>query len=170
MCRSPSETVPSADRTRVGPRFHLSRVSGSSLPNPGIQKASDSLGRHQCRAHPALSTINIATGSQISGFFQPHLCLAARCELTFHRFHYRLFLSFESSVPCTNVFKLRVPRQWKPGLFSGSSRLRFASGSRSSPASTFVTCGSCASRGLSCLPQLVVAVGFFAFLLRETVL
>ena len=83
---------------------------------------------------------------------------------------YRLFLSFESSVPCTSVFTFRVPRQWKPGLFSGSSRLRFASGSRSSPASTFVPCGSCASRGLSCFPQLLVAVGFFAFLLRETVL
>src|SRR5712692_9942177 len=83
---------------------------------------------------------------------------------------YRLFLSFESSVPCTSDFTFRVPRQWKPGLFSGSSRLRFASGFRSSPASTFVPCGSCASRGLPCLPQLVVAVGFFAFLLRETVL
>jgi hypothetical protein len=86
------------------------------------------------------------------------------CEL------YRLFLSFESSVPCTSVFTFRVPRQWKPGLFSGSSRLRFASGSRSSTASTFVPCGSCASRGLSCFPQLLVAVGFLAFLLRETVL
>src|SRR5216684_2619751 len=83
---------------------------------------------------------------------------------------YRLFLSFESSVPCTSVFTFRVPRQWKPGLFSGSSRLRFASGSRSSTASTFVPCGSCDSRGLSCFPQLLVAVGFFAFLLRETVL
>ena len=83
---------------------------------------------------------------------------------------YRLFLSFESSVPCTSVFTFRVPRQWKPGLFSGSSRLRFASGSRSSTASTFVSCGPCASRGLSCFPQLLVAVGFFAFLLRETVL
>ena len=83
---------------------------------------------------------------------------------------YRLFLSFESSVPCTSVFTFRVPRQWKPGLFSGSSRLRFASGSRSSLASTFVPCGSCASRGLSCFPQPLVAVGFFAFLLRETVL
>ena len=83
---------------------------------------------------------------------------------------YRLFLSFESSVPCTSVFTFRVPRQWKPGLFSGSSRLRFASGSRSSTASTFVPCGSRASRGLSCLPQLLAAVGFLAFLLRETVL
>src|SRR6266853_3977233 len=83
---------------------------------------------------------------------------------------YRLFLLFESSVPCTSVFTFRVPRQWKPGLFSGSSRLRFASGSRSSPASTLVPCGSCASRDLSCFPQLLVAVGFFAFLLRETVL
>src|SRR5258708_2610118 len=81
---------------------------------------------------------------------------------------YRLLLSFESSFPCPGVFTFRVPRQWKPGLFSGSSRLRFASGSRSSPASTFVPCGSCASRGLSCFPQLLVAVGFFAFLLRET--
>src|SRR6266581_1508716 len=85
-------------------------------------------------------------------------------------YSFKQFLSFESSVPCTSVFTFRVPRQWKPGLFSGSSRLRFASGSRSSPASTFVPCGSCASRGLSCFPQLVVAVGFFAFLLRETVL
>jgi hypothetical protein len=83
---------------------------------------------------------------------------------------YRLFLSFESSVPCTSVFTFRVPRQWKPGLFSGSNRRRFASGSRSSTASTFVPCGSSASRGLSCFPQLLVAVGFFAFLLRETVL
>src|SRR6202166_954542 len=83
---------------------------------------------------------------------------------------YGLFLSFESSVPCTSVFTFRVPRQWKPGLFSGSSRLRFASGSRSSPASSFVPCGSCASIGLSCFPKLPVAVGFFAFLLRETVL
>ena len=83
---------------------------------------------------------------------------------------YRLFSSFESSVPCTSVFTFRVPRQWKPGLFSGSSRLRFASGSRSLTASTFVPCGSCASRGLSCFPQLLVAVGFFAFLLRERVL
>jgi hypothetical protein len=83
---------------------------------------------------------------------------------------YRFFLSFESSVPCTSVFTFRVPRQWKPGLFSGSSRLRFASGSRSSTASTFIPCGSCASRGLPCFPQLPVAVGFFAFLLRETVL
>src|SRR6266404_9142396 len=41
---------------------------------------------------------------------------------------YRLFLLFESPVPCTSVFTFRVPRQWKPGLFSGSSRLRFASG------------------------------------------
>jgi hypothetical protein len=83
---------------------------------------------------------------------------------------YRLFLSFESSVPCTSVFTFRVRRQWKPGLFSGSSRLRFASGSRSSTASTFVPCGPSASRGLSCFPQLLVAVGFFAFLLRERVL
>src|SRR5438552_13676648 len=51
-----------------------------------------------------------------------------------------------------------------------ASRLRFASGSRSSTASTFLPCGSCTSRGLSCFPQLLVAVGFFAFLLRETVL
>ena len=72
--------------------------------------------------------------------------------------------------PCTSVFTFRVPRQWKPGLFSGSSRLRFANGSRSSTASTFVPCGPCASRGLSCLPQLLAAVGFFAFLLRETLL
>jgi hypothetical protein len=82
---------------------------------------------------------------------------------------YRLLLSFESSVACTSVFTFRVPRQWKPGLFS-SSRLKFANGSRSSTASTLVPCGSCGSRGLSCFPQLLVAVGFFAFLLRETVL
>ena len=82
---------------------------------------------------------------------------------------YRLLFSFESSVPGTGVFTFRVPRQWKPGLFSGSSRLRFANGSRSSTASTFVPCGSRASGGLSCFPQLLVAVGFFAFLLRETV-
>src|SRR5258708_9026197 len=105
MCRSPSETVPSEDRIRVGPRFHLSRVSGTSLPNPGTQKASDSLGRHQYRAHSALSTINIAIGSRISGSFQPHPCLAERCELTFPRFHYRLFLSFDSSFPSTDLFK-----------------------------------------------------------------
>src|SRR2546422_1037161 len=80
---------------------------------------------------------------------------------------YRLFLSFESSVPCTSVFTFRGPRQWKPGLFSGSSRVRFASGSRSSPSSTFVPRGSCASRGLSCFPQLLGAVGFFAFPLRR---
>ena len=82
---------------------------------------------------------------------------------------YRLLFSFESSVPGTGVFTFRVPRQWKPGLFFGSSRLRFANGSRSSNASTFVPCGSRASGGLSCFPQLLVAVGFFAFLLRETV-
>ena len=83
---------------------------------------------------------------------------------------YRLLFSFESSVPGTGVFTFRVPRQWKPGLFSGSSRLRFANESRSSNASTFVPCGSRASGGLSCFPQLLVAVGFCAFLLRETVL
>src|SRR5260370_37954882 len=49
---------------------------------------------------------------------------------------YRLFLSFESSVPCTSVFTFPVPRQWKPGLFSGTSRFRFASGARSAPAAT----------------------------------
>src|SRR6266852_2297847 len=109
MCRSPSETVPSADRIHVGPRFPLLRVSGSSLPNPGIRTASDSLGRHQYRAHPALSTVNIATGSRISGSFQPRPCLAARCESMFHRFHYRLFLSFESSVACSDVSNSAYP-------------------------------------------------------------
>src|SRR5260370_24906279 len=28
---------------------------------------------------------------------------------------YRLFLSFESSVPCTSIFTFRLPRQRKPG-------------------------------------------------------
>ena len=28
-----------------------------------------------------------------------------------HRFRYRLFLSFGSSFPCTDVFTFRVPRQ-----------------------------------------------------------
>src|SRR5258708_12749502 len=41
----------------------------------------------------------------------PALALQQDMKSMFHRFYYRLFLSFESSVPCTDEFTFRVPRQ-----------------------------------------------------------